>query len=196
MHASTTTRRDFLASTAGTVGGGWIWLNLPAALALSACARDAARTGAPFTSFTADEGSAMRALAGRIIPAHDGLPGAEEAGAAWFADTVLAGPFAQMREPVLAGLADLDVRARAAHGAPFAELDSALQDGIIAGIEETEFFELARTLVVMGTLSNPAWGGNRDHAGFTLLGMKHAPVYVPPFGWYDAEHARVNGGAS
>jgi gluconate 2-dehydrogenase gamma chain len=138
----------------------------------------------------------MRAFAARIIPADGGLPGAEEAGAAWFADAALAGPFADMREPVLAGLADLDERAQSAHAARFAELDATRQDAIIGDIAETGFFELGRMLVVMGTLSDPSWGGNRDHAGFTLLGIEHAPVYSPPFGWYDAEHARANGGAT
>jgi gluconate 2-dehydrogenase gamma chain len=195
MSASLSTRRDFIASTAGMFGGGWLWLNLPVIAALSACARDAARTGAPFTSFTAAQGRAMRAFAARIIPADGGLPGAEEAGAAWFADLALAGPFADMSEPVLTGLADLDERARGARAAAFGDLDTARQDAIIGDIEETQFFELGRMLVVMGTLSDPSWGGNRDHAGFTLLGMEHAQVYSPPFGWYDAEHTRINGGA-
>jgi gluconate 2-dehydrogenase gamma chain len=196
MDASVTTRRDFMASATGILGSGWLWLNLPVIATLSACARDAARTGAPFTFFTAAQGRAMQAFAARIIPAHGGLPGAEQAGAAWFADGALAGPFADGREPVLAGLADLDERAQAAHGAAFAELSPARQDGIIGDIEETQFFEVGRMLVVMGTLCDPSWGGNRDHAGFTLLGMAHAPVYSPPFGWYDAEHARTNGGAA
>jgi gluconate 2-dehydrogenase gamma chain len=196
MDASQPTRREFVSSTAGMLGGGWLWLHLPAVAALSACARDAARTNEPFTLFTAAEGEAMRAFVARIIPSDADSPGAEEAGAAWFADSALAGPFAAMAEPVRAGLADLDERSRAAHGAAFARLDAARQDSIVGDIVGTPFFEDARMLVVMGTFSDPSHGGNRDHAGFTLLGMEHAPAFVPPFGWYDAEHVRMNGGAT
>jgi hypothetical protein len=43
---------------------------------------------------------------------------------------------------------------------------------------------------VAGVFSDPSYGGNRDHAGFTLIGMEHAAAYQPPFGWYDAEYAK------
>lgn len=192
------TRRDFMSSAAGMLGGGWLWLNLPAIATLSSCARDAARRSEPFTTLSAAEGQALRAFAARIIPSEPGSPGAEEAGAAWFADAVLAGPFADMRTPVQAGLADLDARARRTHGATFAELDEAAQDAVVASVEDTEFFYLGRMLVVMGTFSGESWGGNRGHVGYTLLGIDHAPGYAPPFGWYDAGHARrhevVSGG--
>jgi gluconate 2-dehydrogenase gamma chain len=178
------------------LGGGWLWLHLPVMATLSACARDAARANEPFTMFSVAEGQAMRAFAARIIPSEADSPGAEEAGAAWFADRALAGPFAELAESVRAGLADVDERSRAAHGAVFARLDAAQQDSIMGDMVDTPFFADARMLVVMGTFSDPSHGGNRDHAGFTLLGMEHATAFVPPFGWYDAEHIRMNGGAT
>jgi gluconate 2-dehydrogenase gamma chain len=190
------TRREFVSSTAGMLGGGWLWLHLPVIATLSACARDAARMNEAFTMFSVAEGQAMRAFAARIIPSETDSPGAEEAGAAWFADRALAGPFAALAESVRAGLADVDARSRAAHGAVFARLTAAQQDVIMGEMVEAPFFADARMLVVMGTFSDPAHGGNRDHAGFTLLGMQHAPAFVPPFGWYDAEHIRMNGGAT
>jgi gluconate 2-dehydrogenase gamma chain len=185
-----------MSSTAGMLGGGWLWLHLPAIATLSACARDAARVNDPFTMFSVAEGQAMRAFAARIIPSETDSPGAEEAGAAWFADRALAGPFAALADSVRAGLADVDERSRASYGAEFARLDAAQQDSIMGDMVETPFFADARTLVVMGTFSDPSHGGNRDHAGFTLLGMAHASAFVPPFGWYDAEHSRMNGGAA
>jgi gluconate 2-dehydrogenase gamma chain len=196
MHGSAPTRREFMASAAGMLGGGWLWLNLPAIATISACARDAAQRDEAFSTLNRAEGRAMRAFASRILPSEPGSPGAEEAGAAWFTDAVLGGPLQDMAEPVRAGLADLDERARAEHGTVFAELGAAQQDAIIGAVDATPFFALGRMLVVMGTFSDPAWGGNRDHVGFTLLGIEHAPAYTPPFGWYDAEHARTNGGAA
>jgi gluconate 2-dehydrogenase gamma chain len=190
------TRREFVSSGAGTLGAGWLWLQLPMLAALSACARDAARSNEPFTTLSAAEGLAMSAFAARIIPSDPGSPGAAEAGAAWFADAVLGGPFDEMAGPVRAGLADLDARARASHAAAFAQLDAAQQDAIIGAVVDTPFFELGRMLVVMGTLCDPSRGGNRGHVGFTLIGMEHASAFTPPFGWYDAEHARTNGGAA
>jgi gluconate 2-dehydrogenase gamma chain len=190
------TRREFVSSTAGMLGGGWLWLHLPVIATLSACARDAARTNEPFTMFSVAEGQAMRAFAARIIPSDADSPGADEAGAAWFADRALAGPYAALAEPVRAGLANMDERSRGEYGAVFARLNAAQQDSIMGDMVDTPFFADARMLVVMGTFSDPSQGGNRDHAGFTLLGMEHAPAFVPPFGWYDAEHIRVNGGAT
>src|SRR3990172_1227755 len=116
------TRREFMSSTAAMFGSGWLWLNLPALASLSACARDAARNGEPFTTLTAAEGNALRALVARIVPSEADVPGAEEAGVAWFADLAVAGPMAGMLPPLREGLADLDTRARDAHGKPFAEL--------------------------------------------------------------------------
>ena len=141
----------------------------------------------------------MRAFAARIIPSGDGLPGADEAGAAWFADGALGGPLAAMRELVAGGLADLDARAQTAHGAAFADVTPEQQDAIMRDIEEEPFFFIGRMLTVLGTFSDPGHGGNRDHVGFALLEMEHAPAYQPPFGWYDEQLARgraVDGGAS
>ncbi|HSK20309.1 MAG TPA: gluconate 2-dehydrogenase subunit 3 family protein [Longimicrobiales bacterium] len=190
------TRREFVSSTAALLGGGWLWLQLPAIATLSACARDAAMRNDPFTNLTAVEGRVMRAFASRILPSGDGLPGAEEAGAAWFVDAALGGPFGGVRGLFDEGLADLDARATEAHGVAFGDAAPEQQDAIMHDIEDTQFFFMARMLTLAGTFSDPSHGGNRDHAGFTLLGMEHAAAYQPPFGWYDEQHARSEGGAA
>lgn len=189
------TRREFVSSAAALWGGGWLWLQLPAVATLSACARDAARRNDPFTTLSAPEGHAMRAFAARIIPSGDGQPGAEEAGAAWFADGALGGPLAQARDLIAAGLADLDARAMAAHSVPFADASADQQDAIMRAVEDTAFFFTARLLTVAGTFSDPSHGGNRDHAGFALLQMEHAHAFRPPFGWYDEQYIREIGTA-
>jgi gluconate 2-dehydrogenase gamma chain len=190
MEWSSSTRREFVSASAGLLGSGWLWLNLPVIASLSACARDAARKQEPFTTLSPEQGRAARAFAARIIPSGDGLPGAEEAGAVWFMDRALGGPFANMKQPVLAGLDDLDDRTRAAHSVDFADATSEQQDEMIGAVVDTPFFSLGRLLVVAGVFTDPTHGGNRDHAGFTLLGMEHAAAYRAPFGWYDEKHAK------
>jgi gluconate 2-dehydrogenase gamma chain len=195
---ATRSRREFLSSSGRALGAGWLALSLPGLAALSACARDAALRADPFTVLTADEGRTLAALAARIFPSDDELPGAEEAGAVHFADRALESHFPEMREPLGAGLAGLDERARAlgAGAAGFAGLPPERQDELIREVEQTEFFDIARMLTVMGTLADASYGGNRNGAAPALLGMQHHGSYQPPFGWYDAEHARENGGAA
>ena len=190
MDRSHPNRREFVSASAGLLGSGWLWLNLPVVASLSACAREAARTQQPFTTLSPDQGRTARAFAARIIPSGDGTPGAEEAGAVWFIDAALGGPFAGMKETVLAGLADLDERAQRAYGAAFDAATAEQQDAIIGAVASAPFFASARLLVVGGVFADPVHGGNRDHAGFTMLGMDHEPAYQPPFGWYDAEYAK------
>jgi hypothetical protein len=189
------TRREFVSSTAALFGGGWLWLQLPALASLSACARDAARRNDPFTNLSQSEGRTMRAFAARIIPSDDGIPGAEEAGAAWFADGAIAGPFEGVRGLLIEGLADLNTRSQDTHGADFADATPEQQDAVMRDVEDSQFFFIARMLTLAGTFCDPALGGNRDHAGFTLLQMEHAAAYQPPFGWYDRDYAATGASA-
>ena len=196
-------RREFVASSASLLGGGWLALHLPLISALAACARDAAVRNEPFTTLTGAQARTMTAFAAQIMPSDAELPGATEAGAVHFVDRALAGPFSGMRDPVIAGLADLDRRAagrgRDSAGtaaASFADLAAADQIAIMREVEATPFFNLARMLTIMGVVADPSYGGNRDGAGARILAMDHRAVYAPPFGWYDAELRRDTGGGA
>jgi gluconate 2-dehydrogenase gamma chain len=188
-HDDSCSRRTFLADSARAVAAGWLAAGSLAALA--ACAREDERRGGPFAHLTADEGSAMRAFAARILPSDDGAPGAEEAAAARFVDRALGTPYFAGALPLLRqGLADLDRRARrlGARGG-FAALDPARQDAVIRAVERTAFFEAARTLVLTGTFADPSYGGNAGGTGWALVEMEHRATYRAPFGWYDAQAA-------
>jgi gluconate 2-dehydrogenase gamma chain len=195
MAGSSQSRRDFIA-TLGASGAAWLALQAPLLASLGACARDAAQRGESFTFLTAEQGRAMAAVADRIIPAVDGLPGAKEAGAVHFVDLALGGPLADAKPLIVEGLADLDKRALALGGRAqsFAELAPDAQDEQLRAVEKTPFFGAAYTLVVMGTLSDPKYGGNRDGAGWRLVQLKHAARWEPPFGYYDAEWMREHHG--
>jgi len=187
------TRREFLSTGASTIGGGWLALRLPWLAALSACARDAALNGEPFTTLSAAEAAAMRAFAAQVFPT-DETPGADEAGVVYFVDRGLGSYFAGMRPLMGDGLRDLDDRARAAGTTSFDEAPPERQLEIMREVETTPFFGTARLLAVLGMFSDPLHGGNRAGAGWTLLGMEHEASYQPPFGYYDAEAGQ--GGAA
>ena len=131
----------------------------------------------------------MEAFAAQIIPSDASLPGAREAGAVYFIDRALGSHFAQMKEPMKAGIADLDARARrrVRRARDFADLSSADQVRVMRQVESEPFFFMGRMLTVMGVFADPGYGGNRDGAGLRILGIEHKPAYQPPFGWYDAQ---------
>jgi gluconate 2-dehydrogenase gamma chain len=188
VDSSSLSRRTFLVDTARVATVGWLALDLGF---LAACARDGVEHDARRANLTAAEMRALRAFAAQILPSENGLPGANEAGAADFVDRALGMPFFADSAPVVrSGLADLDARARAAgQKEGFAPLPSATQTGIMVQIQSTPFFAAARTLVIIGTLADPSYGGNRGGAGWTLLGMEHRPSFTVPYGWYDEQAA-------
>jgi hypothetical protein len=185
------TRRGFLANSGRLVTAGWLARNISLLTALAGCARDDARKGDGFVSLTAAEAKTMRAFAALIIPSDESMPGADEAGAVYFVDRAFRMPlFAESVPLIRAGLARLDARARSGGAADFATLPPPYQETIMREVEREPFFAAARTLVVIGTLADSSYGGNRDGAGWTLLGLEHRPSYSAPYGWYDA-HAEA-----
>lgn len=189
MNAAPQTRRDFLSASTRGATAGWLALQLPWLAALASCAREDARTGDALTHLTPAEARTMRAFAAQIIPSGDDGPGADEAGAVYFVDRSFGMSFFAASVPVIrAGLADLDARAKAfdAQGG-FASLSAAQQVAIMQRIEGDAFFTTARTMVVIGTLADPSYGGNRDATGWTMIGIEHRPSYSAPFGWYDGQ---------
>ena len=156
-----------------------------------AWATEQATTGktAALKALTPAQATVVDAVAARIIPAVDGRPGAREAGVVYFVDRALATFNAEQKTLYADGVADLNRRAAAAHtgAASFAALTPAQQDALLHEIEQTPFFQTARFDTIVGTFGHPDWGGNRNHAGWRLLGFEHRPVFEPPFGFYDAD---------
>lgn len=184
MFRTRSTRRVFLADVSRAGTSAWLSLQLSWLPSLNGCASN---TG-PYVGLSPVEKGTMEAFAAQILPPISGEPGAVQLGAVEFVDRALAEPFFAANVPVVrAGLADLDTRARAlGERRGFAELTARNQVAILREIEETDFFKAARTLVLIGAFADPSHGGNRDSAGWTMLGIDHRPSYTAPFGSYDA----------
>lgn len=186
MEQRSLTRREFAVASVSAFGGAWLLMHLPAAEAVAAWARMAAREGGALQVLTAAEARTLEAVAEQILPADD-TPGARDLGVIHFIDRALGSFAAWMLEPIRAGVADLESAAREA-GAPaegFAALPPERQRELLAAIEFSEFFFLTRTLVLLGAFADPVYGGNRDGAGWRLIGFENRGAYEPPFGHYD-----------
>lgn len=179
-------------------------------------ATSATSDASTFKALTKAQADVVEAVAARILPAVDGRPGAREAGAIHFIDRALATFNAAQKALYVDGVADLNRRAAAkwtaampAAAAPgatapaaavasnaaspsFASLTPAQQDELLREIEQTPFFQNARFDTLVGTFALPSWGGNRDFAGWRLIGVEHQPFFQAPFGYYDAN---ANAGA-
>lgn len=181
-------RRAFLRQTGIAARNSLIVLSLPAIMSSSAAASEAMLDNSAFTILGSEEAREFAAIAARIIPT-DETPGATEAGVIYFIDNVLGTSRTEALEPMRAGLASLQASAQSTYGsAHFSALTPEQQDALLVSIEETEFFGTMRYMTIAGMFSLPEYGGNRDYAGWKLIGFEHKHVWSPPFGFYDADY--------
>lgn len=183
------TRREFLWTGTSGISAAWIAAMLPAITTAACEARDADG----FELLTEDEARELEAVAARIVPGTTEDPGAREAGVVRFMDRAfggfLAGSFAAVRE----GLPELRmaVDERYPGEGPFSRLDAERQDTILRSVESEPYFAIVRTATVLGMFAMPAYGGNRDGAGWRAIGYEPRGGWQPPFGHYDAEASDV-----
>lgn len=154
---------------------------LLAALPAVAAAAQQARTQNSFEFFTPAQARDVEAMAAEIIPTDD-TPGATEAGVIYFIDRALSTVQRDMQPLYKAGLSELQAKTGV-----FADLSRQKRIETLKSIEQTEFFTAVRTHTIMGFLSNPEYGGNRNRTGWKLVGFTGAHAYAPPFGEYDRE---------
>ncbi len=181
-------RRAFLRQTGIAARNSLIVLSLPAIMSSSAAASEARLENSAFKILGNDEAMEFAAIAARIIPT-DETPGATEAGVIYFIDNVLGTSRTEVLQPMREGLASLQAAAMATYGsASFSALAPEQQDALLVSIEDTEFFGTMRYMTIAGMFSLPEYGGNRDYAGWNLIGFEHKHVWEPPFGFYDADY--------
>ena len=182
-------RRTFLraAAAAGVAWAAADILQIEAALAWAAQQASSPDASA-IRALTKAQADAIEALTSRILPSVDGRPGAREAGAVYFIDRALSTFNAGQKKLYADGIADLNRRVarKWAGTTSFAALTPVQQDEILHDIEQTPFFQAARFDTIVGAFALPTWGGNRDYAGWRLLGLEHQMRFEAPFGYYDA----------
>ena len=198
------TRRTFLAQSAGALGLLFLDSLTPQLIAQATQHARAAASGDPraFRFLTQPEAADFDAFAARIIPSDDGTPGAREAGAVYFADYVLSAINPEQRQDFRGALKVLSqAAAQGQPGASFASLPVEKQIAVMksmdkqptageannsAGNKEAEAFGGLRTMVLMGTFCDPSLHGNRSKIGWNLIGYNDQAYWAPPFGYYDA----------
>jgi len=133
----------------------------------------------------------VAAFAERLMPGAPGKPGARDAGVLTYIDLALAGAYADLQDVYRRGLGQLDEYCRTTRNAPFVELRAAQQDEVIRALEDgtatgftwptpQEFFNTVRTHTMEGMFADPVYGGNKDFAGWRLVGFPGAqPVFTP-----------------
>lgn len=181
-------RRLFLINSAASLGSAWLASYLPEILGAQEHAHRAAQSEAPtkFEFFNPEQAAAVEAIAAQIIPSGD-TPGAREARAIYFIDRALATFAAGDRASFVEGLKQLDKKSSKRFGKTkrFSDLNSEQQTKLLKDVEKTPFFELARTMTILGTFTNPEYGGNYDKIGWKLLGFEDQFFFKSPYGFYD-----------
>jgi gluconate 2-dehydrogenase gamma chain len=188
MQNEKSNRRRFLAGAGSLAGGGWLALNTPILLAAGQAAAEQRAAEAAWAQMTDQQARTCAAVVDQIIPPDD-LPGAVDTGVVYFIDQALGGFAADQAGLLQDGLADLDRRARAAVAGSqdFAALGFEQQTAILQDIDTTPFFNQMIFLTHCGMFAMPSWGGNRERAGWALLGFDNRHAWQPPFGYYDAQ---------
>ena len=193
-------RREFLAGAAfgaGAVAGTRL---LPEA---SAQTHAHAETSAPAPAhmhangeghgafFNDADAETVAAFTERLMPGAPGKPGARDAGVLNYIDLALAGAYADLQDFYRRGLAQLDAYCDKAYGQPFVRLASAQQDEVIGALEAGKagefgwptaqaFFNTVRTHTMEGMFADPIYGGNKDFAGWRLIGFPGGqPLFTP-----------------
>jgi gluconate 2-dehydrogenase gamma chain len=199
-------RRAFLFRAGTGLSAAWVSVNWPALLSAAMHARYAAQAATPpgFEFFTPDEAAEIDAIAGRIIPTDD-TSGAREAGVVYFVDHSLATFALDSQKTFREGLSEL--QASVSEMFPTVQKFSAAtperQDEILHLLSENaqpsnrqsrprpgaqNFFQTLRQFTIAGFLIDPDSGGNRDGAGWKVIGREHEHMFTPPFGYYDKDY--------
>jgi gluconate 2-dehydrogenase gamma chain len=141
--------------------------------------------------FNNDDAKTVAAFAERLMPGAPGKPGATDAGVLNYIDLALSGAYSDQQDFYRRGLAQLDAHCTAAYGKPFRQLGATQQDECIGALAQDKapefvwpsaraFFATLRTHTMEGMFSDPVYGGNKDFAGWRLVGFPGAqPIYTP-----------------
>jgi Gluconate 2-dehydrogenase subunit 3 len=206
---SNLSRRGFLSQTLTGISAAWVSAHWPAMLSAATHARQAVQSTSPakFEFFSAEQAVEIDAISARIIPTTDTL-GAHEAGVVFFIDRALV-TFAKGDQKLYSdGLYELQARAHEMVPAvdKFSAATPEQQDQILESMDPQSsgggrrpfrqsaggqsFFETIRVHTISGFLIDPDSDkrGNRDGAGWKVIGRENEHMFQPPFGYYDKDY--------
>ena len=138
-----------------------------------------------------DDAATVAAFTERLMPGAPGKPGARDAGVLNYIDLALACAYSDLQDFYRRGLTALDAHCRTTYSKPFAQLTAAQQDEVITALEGGKatgftwpsaqaFFNTVRTHTMEGMFADPVYGGNKDFAGWVLVGFPGAqPLFSP-----------------
>jgi len=132
--------------------------------------------------FNNEDAATVAAFTERLMPGAPGKPGARDADVLNYIDLALAGAYADLQYFYRRGLASLDAYCRKTYKEPFRGLSAVQQDEVIAALEQGKasdfswpstaaFFNTVRTHTMEGMFADPIYGGNKDFAGWRLVGF-------------------------
>ena len=179
-------RRQFIERT-GVTAGGVIALGVASGLPVLAEAPAATAEAAAPAALTPGERAALRAILARLLPADELGPGAVEAGVDVYIERALAGAYAALLPLYRQNLAAIDTTAKTMGAASFAALSAHQQDTLLQQLETgqstvqvpfskqvavlaAQFFPVLLGHMREGMFGDPMYGGNRNFAGWDLLG--------------------------
>jgi len=189
-------RRDFLKSGGSIVSASWLAINMPLIVSAAQTATENKEAGVGFENVTVEESIELSALVNQIVPP-DETPGAAEIGVVYYIDVAL-GSFMSGAAPGLRqGLEELQQKTKSAYPeiSRFSELAPDQQTQMLKSVEATPFFGMLYLMTLCGMFCLPSYAGNRNDAGWELIGFDHRHAWQPPFGYYDAAvHGQVLSG--
>jgi gluconate 2-dehydrogenase gamma chain len=140
-----------------------------------------------------DQSATLQAIVGRLVPADANGPSGTDAGAAAYIEKSLGGGLAgglkNLAPLYNAGLSAVDAYASSAYGAAFTALPPDKQDAVLSDIEAGKatgftpssdvFFRVIHEHTLQGMFGDPVYGGNKNFAGWDLIGYPGVRMPVP-----------------
>jgi gluconate 2-dehydrogenase gamma chain len=141
--------------------------------------------------FNHADAATMAGFTERLMPGAPGKPGARDADVLNYIDLALSGAYSDLQEFYRRGLAQLGAYCEKTYKKPFAQLSPAQQDEVLTALEEGKaggfawptaqaFFSTVRTHTMEGMFADPIYGGNKDFAGWELVGFPGAQMFYSP----------------
>ena len=196
MTAPGDSRRKFLKYGGSVLGASWLAINMPLAVSASQTAVKKQEAGAGVENLSPEEAVELSASVDQLSPA-DETPGASETGVVYFIDVALGSFMSDAAPKLRKGLEELQQKTISAYpeSTGFSELSFEQQTEMLKSVEDTPMFGMLHRMTLFGMFCLPSYAGNRDEAGWDLIGFDHQHAWQPPFGFYDADvHTQVPAG--